>query len=211
VSGLLAYDGPFKSHAPKGQFDAKAALTKLEASGAWASDVSGQLGWANRQKLMEAVATSPSAPASDAKFKSIGEQLANLLQFAWRPGGLANPLGGMSQPQTLATLLRGYDRYYPAVQDVDGRSVADYDDDPRTPLDDAWGELKFPILFVGSTGMGGDFLLNGIYSADKSGSPDVTLNVLERYGHLDVLVGERAAQDVFAPTLAWLTAHTARR
>jgi pimeloyl-ACP methyl ester carboxylesterase len=206
VAGLIVLDGPFKNHAPKGQFDAAAGLAKLESGGTWGTDVSGSLGWANRQKLMDAVAANPDAAATDAKFKTIGDQLANVLQFAWRPGGLANPQGGMSRPRELATLLGGYDRYYPAVQDVDGRSIADYDDDPKTPVDDKWGELKLPILLFASTGMGGDFLLNAIYSADKSGSTDVTLNVLERYGHLDVLVGEHAHKDVFEPTIAWLKA-----
>ncbi len=208
VAGLIVLDGPFKNHAPKGQFDAAAAtaaLAKLESAGTWGTDVSGSLGWDNRQKLMHAVAANPDAPASDAKFKTIGDQLANVLQFAWRPGGLANPQGGMSRPRVLAALLGGYDRYYPAVQDVDGRSIADQDDDPKTPVDDKWGELKLPILLFASTGMGGDFLLNAIYSADKSGSTDVTLNVLERYGHLDVLVGEHAQKDVFAPTLEWIS------
>jgi pimeloyl-ACP methyl ester carboxylesterase len=206
VAGLVVLDGPFKNHAPKGQYDAAAGLAKLEGGGVWGTDVSGSLGWDNRQKLMKAVAANPDAAASDAKFKTIGDQLANVLQFAWRPGGLANPQGGMSRPQILASLLGGYDRYYPAVQDIDGRSIADHDDDPKTPVDDKWGELKLPILLFASTGMGGDFLLNAIYSADKSGSTDVTLNVLERYGHLDVLVGEHAQKDVFQPAIEWIKA-----
>jgi hypothetical protein len=104
----------------------------------------------------------------------------------------------------LAKLLAGYDRYYPAVQDSEGRSIGDRADDPRTPIDDLWGEMKTPVLYFGCTGMGGDWLLNGIYSAEKSGSSDVTLNVLERYGHLDVIVGDRARADVFEPTSAWI-------
>jgi pimeloyl-ACP methyl ester carboxylesterase len=210
VAGLVVLDGPFKNHAPKQQFDATAALQKLEAAGVWGADVSGSLGWDKRQALMEAVSQNPAAPATDPKFKTLGDQLAHLLHFAWRPGGLTNTLGGLSRPQILATLLAGYDRYYPSVQDVDGRAIADRDDDPRTAVDDAWGELKVPVLLFASTGMGGDFLLNAIYSADKSGSADVTLNVLERYGHLDILVGETARRDVFEPTLAWIMARAGK-
>ena len=210
VAGLVVLDGPFKNHAPKQQFDAAAALQKLKASGIWAADVSGSLGWDKRQALMEAVSKNPAAPATDPKFTTLGDQLAHLLQFAWRPGGLANPQGGVSKPQVLATLLASYDRYYPTVQDVDGRSIADCDDDPRTTVDDGWGELKLPVLAFASTGMGGDFLLNAIYSADKSGLADVTLNVLERYGHLDILVGETAQRDVFEPTLAWIRARAGK-
>jgi pimeloyl-ACP methyl ester carboxylesterase len=208
VAGLVALDGSFKNHAPQGQYDRAAESRKLEASGAWANDVSGRLGWPNRQKLMIAAAANPAAPATDAKFTSIGAQVADLLYNAWRPGGLANPVGGLSRPERLARLLAGYDRYYPAVQDVDGRSIADRADDPATALDDAWGELKLPILYFGATGMGPEWLLNGIHSAGASGSPDVTLNVLERYGHLDVVVGEQARKDVFEPTLAWILARS---
>jgi pimeloyl-ACP methyl ester carboxylesterase len=204
VAGLVALDGFFKNHAPRNQYDAAADLQKLETSGAWASDVAGRAGWESREKLMLATAANPARAASDPKFKTIGEQLANVLYTAWRPGGLANAVDGLSNPQVLAKLLAGYDRYYPAVQDADGRSISDRDDDPRTPIDDLWGEMKTPILYFGCTGMGGDWLLNGIYSADKSGSSDVTLNVLERYGHLDVIVGERARAEVYETTSAWI-------
>jgi hypothetical protein len=98
----------------------------------------------------------------------------------------------------------GYDRWYPAIQNVEGRAIASVVDDPDTKVDDNWGKWTVPILYFGSTGMGADFLLNGIYSAAKSGSKDVTLNVLERYGHLDIVVGEKARADVFEPTLAWI-------
>jgi alpha-beta hydrolase superfamily lysophospholipase len=206
VAGLVALDGAFKHHAPKGQYDRAAEAGKLEASGGWANDVSGKLGWDNRQRMMNAAATHPSAPAQDAKFPTIAAQVGDLLYNAWRPGALANPVEGLSRPEILARLLAGYDRYYPAVQDVDGRSIADRDDDPGSALDDAWGELKIPIVYFGATGMGTEWLLNGIHSAGASGSTDVTINVLERYGHLDVVVGEHARRDVFEPTLAWILA-----
>jgi pimeloyl-ACP methyl ester carboxylesterase len=204
AAGLVLLDGSFKSHAPKDAYDYVADTKKLETSGAWASDVSGRMGWEGRQKLMQAAAEDPAGPAGDPKFASIGEQLSEILFSAWRPGGLANAKGGLSKPQVLARLLLGYDRYYPAVQTLDGQSIADRADDPRTPIDDLWGEMKTPILNFTGTGMGGDWILNSIYSADKSGSQDVTLHVLERYGHLDVIVGERARAEVFEPALAWI-------
>jgi pimeloyl-ACP methyl ester carboxylesterase len=206
VAGLIALDGQFKSHAPKNQYEPATDVQKLETTGTWATDVSGRLGWEGRQKLMKATAADPKAPATDPKFKTLGEQVANLLQFAWGPGGLANPLGGQSKPEVLARLLAGYDRFYPAIQDPDGRRVADHDDDPKTAIDDLWGEMKTSILYFGNAKMPGDWLLNGIYSAQKSGSADVTVNLLEGYGHLDVLVSENARREVFEPTLGWIKA-----
>ena len=210
VAGLIALDGQFKSHAPRNQYDPEADLKKLEESKAWATDVSGRLGWDDRQKLMLATAQNPTAPATDPKFKTLGEQLSNLLQFAWGPGALANPLGGQSRPEVLASLLAGYDRYYPAVQDPEAKRMGDRDDDPKTPLDDLWGEMRMPILYFGNARMPGDWLLNGIYSAQKSGSPDVTINVLEGFGHLDVLISDHARREVFEPTLAWMKSRLSR-
>jgi pimeloyl-ACP methyl ester carboxylesterase len=204
VLGVIALDGGFKSHAPKSQYDLAAETKAWEAKGTWASDVSGSLGWDTRQKMMATAAADPRGPSLDAKYATIGDQVSGILYGAWRPGGLANPVDGLSRPQVLAKLLVGYDRYYPTLQDVEGRSIADRDDDPSTPLDDAWGEMKTPVLYFGCTGMGGDFLLNGIYTAAKSGSADVTLNVLEKYGHLDVIAGDRARAEVFEPTLLWI-------
>jgi alpha-beta hydrolase superfamily lysophospholipase len=204
VAGIVALDGAFKNHAPTGAYDHAAELARLEASGAWGTDVAGRMGWEARRKLMEAVSADPDAPAPDGRFPTVGTQLAEVLYAAWRPGGLANARGGVSRPQPLARLLAGYDRYYPAVQTVDGQSIADRADDPRTPLDDRWGEMGTPVLNFTSTGMGGEWLLNSIFTADRSGSRDVTLHVLEGYGHLDLLVGERARAEVFEPTLAWI-------
>jgi hypothetical protein len=153
---------------------------------------------------MAAAAEAPDGPALDPRYATAGAQVADVLYNAWQPGALANPVEGLSKPQVLARLLAGYDRYYPAVQDVDGRAIADREDDPATPLDDLWGEMKAPILYFGATGMGTEWLLDGIHSAGASGSKDVTVNVLERYGHLDVLVGEYARRDVYEPVLAWI-------
>jgi len=180
-------------------------MAKLKASGSWGSDVAGPLGWDNRAKLLGAAAANPGGAALDAKFTTVGEQVSDLLYNAWGPGGLTNTRG-QAKVQNVSRLLVGYDRWYPSIQNVEGRAIASMVDDPNTKVDDTWGKWTVPILYFGSTGMGADFLLNGIYSAAKSGSKDVTLNVLERYGHLDIVVGERARADVFEPTLAWILA-----
>lgn len=206
VAGLVLLDGPFKNHAPTAQVDLAAATATLEASGTWASDIAGSRGWDARQALMTAVVADPEGPATDPTFETIGAQLAHVLQTAWGPGRLANPQGGMSQPRVLAALLAGYDRYYPAVQEAEGRAFADHGDHPATPLDDRWGSLTMPVVVFAGTGMGGDFLLNSLYSAHRSGSKDVTFHVLERYGHLDVLVGDRAHVEVYEPLLEWIRA-----
>jgi hypothetical protein len=43
-------------------------------------------------------------------------------------------------------------------------------------------------------------------SAEAYGGAQSVVRPLAGYGHLDVLVGRRAPQDVFEPVRAWLTA-----
>jgi alpha-beta hydrolase superfamily lysophospholipase len=207
LAGLVILDGPFKNHAPAGKYDAEQAVKKLQSSGLWATDVSGSHGWESRQRLMESVMADPSAKSQDPKFATVGDLLAHVLQTAWGPGALANPEGGMSKPQVLATLLHGYDRYYPAIQEIEGKSVADHADDPRTHLDDRWGRMRVPILAFASTGFGRTWTQDVLASANGSGSRDVQTHVLQDYGHLDVVVGEKAQAEVYRPILVWLQAH----
>lgn len=206
--GLVALDGPFKHQQREEAFDVAAAREQLIYEGRYATDVAGRMGWETRHALMSAAALDPEGPAQREGFESVGAQVAHVLYNAWRPGALANPKDGFSRPAVLARLLDGYDRWWPAVQNAEGRAVADYTDAPWTAIDDRWGELELPILSFGASGLGPGWILDGIYTAVRSGSEDVTLHVLEGYGHLDVLVGERAEADVFAPTAAWIDARS---
>ena len=202
VAGLVVLDGPFK-RARAEEFDGAAARASLLAKRS-ADDVAHGIGWETRAQLMEAASADPGGPALASGFDNVGDQLARLLYDAWQPGALADAVNGVSQPQVLGRLLAGYDRYWPAVQNVEGRSIASQDDDPTTPLDDAWGEMTVPVLYFGATNLGSDWILDGVHSAVRSGSPDVELHVLEGWGHLDVLVGERAREEVFEPVRKWI-------
>ena len=213
VAGLVLLDGSYKRaprHVPQEPPDSVAALERLEHSGAFASDVAAGIGWETRASLMQAAAADPGGPALPGPLQdesTVGTQVARLLYRAWRPGGLANPIeragDGVSRVEVLARLLAGYDRYYPAVQDVDGAELAAVAD-ASSSLDDAWGELDIPILNFVSSGMGPDWVLDSTFSAVESGSRDVSLVLLEGYGHLDVLVSERSEAEVFDRMASWM-------
>jgi hypothetical protein len=207
LAGIIALDGSFKAAAHQ-DYDAAAELAALEAKGIWASDVGGGRGWDARQALMDAAAENPASPALEPGYADIGSQLAHVLQTAWGPGGLANPEGGVSHPQILAILMRGYDRYYPAIQDIEMKRMVSLADDPASALDDGWGRMAMPVLAFASTGMGAEWQANVRYSAEASGSRDVTVSVLDTYGHLDVLVAEAAPELVFQPMRDWIAART---
>jgi hypothetical protein len=204
VAGLIVLDGSFKQYREDPWTGYEGALRKLTDSGRFASDLAGRRGWNNRHLLMMQTHTDPSGPALNPRYSSIGAQLSETLYNAWGPGALANPKEGVSRVEVLALLLDGYDRYFPNIQNLQGRSLASQKNDPATRVDDAWGSFKVPVIYFGSTGMSAESLLRGIYSASHSGSADVSIHVLENYGHLDVLVGEKARDEVFAPILHWM-------
>ncbi len=214
LRGLILLDGHLKNakalEAPTalvGTLDQ--ARREYLARGPAQMDVAAGIGWSDREVLMQTVAANPSAPATDGQSENLAQQLAGLLYAAWGPGRLAHPIGspdgkGISRPEVLASLLEDYDRYYPAVQDVEGRLIASVADHPDTSLDDCWGELGVPLLWFGTTGMGNAWLLDGLSSAVHAGARTLEVHVLEGYGHLDILVSESSPEDVYRPTLEWL-------
>ena len=203
LAGLIALDGSFKTHQPQ-PFDIASALNRLDQSGEYVNILSRSRGWENRQQLMRLAWQDPEGPGLTERYESIGEQLTDTLYRAWGKGGLANPVDGISSITVLARTMENYDRFFPAIQDIQGRSLASQLNDPATLLDDHFGSMQIPILYFGATNLGAENLMNGIYSASRSGSRDVTINVLENHGHLDVLVGNRVRELVFDVTIEWL-------
>jgi hypothetical protein len=203
AAGLIVLDGSFKQYRVV-SYDKQAALIKFEKSGKFATILSQRRGWENRQMMMRQVIADPASPALNPAYKTIGEQLTQTLYRAWGPGAMANPVDGVSDIQTLAQLLLGYDRFFPTIQDINGKTISSTVD-AATGLDDHFGELGVPLIYFGATNLGTDHLLNGVYSAGESGATSVELHVLENYGHLDVLVGDKAAKEVFAVVLDWLS------
>lgn len=216
LQGVIALDGMVKSANAMASDSAKPLAEvhqMVRESGVVHSDVAAGIGWQRRDDLMRAVIEDPFGPASREGFAAIGQELAQLLYGAWGPGRLAHPLGassgkGISRPEVLAQLLAGYDRYYPVVQNGEGTAIASVLDHPDTGIDDCFGELALPVLYFGSTGMGSQWLLDGTFSAVKAGPPEAEIHVLEGYGHLDVLVAESAAAEVFQPVLRFVEKHS---
>ncbi len=220
VAGVVALDGFFKAHkqppSPEAAgFQRDAVLAQLEASGNYAQDVGGSRGWEVRQKIFLRAAEDPSFEAVEdgrdtGQAENVGEQVKLMLYQTMGGGGaLANALEGYSSVRTLSRLLADYDRYFPAIQDVETMSLVLQADDPLTTLDDHWAGCDVPVLFVGSGNFGADFLLNGIHSAVHCGGNETEIRLLEEQGHLDVLVGARAVEEVYIPVLEWLRGQAA--
>jgi len=182
VAGLLILDGAVGGG-------------RAAAGGGPAIDVGGsRLPFAERKRLLADVIADPRRPSPLPGFANAGAALADILYTApsfGGQGGLANTRAGVSDERLLATLLASYDRWWPRAA-LDAPA-------PRRP------SRTLPVLAFASTALGSDWVKRVHDSAEAYGGPDATVRDLPGYGHLDVLVGRRAAQDVFEPARAWLT------
>ncbi|TMA39726.1 MAG: alpha/beta hydrolase [Deltaproteobacteria bacterium] len=180
LAGLLILDG-----APN--------TGPVVAGGGPAIDVGGsRLPFAERRRLLDQVIADANAPSPLPGFPTAGAALASILSTAplfGREGGLAAG-ARVSEISVLAVLLRSYDRWWPRAA-VGGPSPRP----PKTPL---------PVLAFASTNMGPAWVDRVRAAALAYGGPEAEVRELAGYGHLDVLVARRAAQDVFQPALAWL-------
>jgi pimeloyl-ACP methyl ester carboxylesterase len=189
VAGLLLFDG-YIGHGETGS----------PPAGIYAEDVAGKhLTWDKRATLLRLVIANPHTPAPVAKYRDAADNLNHVVYdsagFGGK-GGLANPLGGFSDPSTLALVLITYDRYWPIVQDY-------VDSFPPTVMM-ALHRSKLPVFAFSSTNIAPDWPDRVAQSASSTGSDNVHVTRLQGWGHLDVICGTHAARDVFAPALAWL-------
>jgi pimeloyl-ACP methyl ester carboxylesterase len=173
-------------------------------SGVYADDVSGKhLTWDKRQALMRLVISNPNAPAPLPQFKSAADNLNHVVYesagFGGK-GGLANPVAGLADPSVLAQVLIRYDRYWPNVQD--------YENSFTLPIAASLSNSKIPVLAFSSTNIASKWPEEVAKSAASTGSHDVSVKVLRNWGHLDVICGTHAQEQVFAPILLWLKRHS---
>ena len=152
---------------------------------------------------MQLVIKNPNAPAPLPQFKSAAENLSHVVYesagFGGK-GGLANTVAGLASPSVLAHVLIRYDRYWPNVQD--------YENSFTSLVVASLSRSKVPVLAFSSTNIAPTWHEGVAKSAFSTGSRDVTVKVLQNWGHLDVICGTQAEQEVFTPTLVWLKRHS---
>lgn len=192
VRGIIALDGFLPRHP-----------TTQQPSDRIVDDIGGaHLTYEKRRTLMQFVIDNPDGPAPIPKYKTARENLVHVVYDAkdfGGKGGLANPVDGHSDPVVLARLLIGYDRYWPAVQD--------YENPFTPPRLQALKASKIPVIAFSSTNIATDWPAWVYESATSTGTSNPTFTKFAGWGHLDVLCGNAAEGDVFAPTLEWLRRH----
>ena len=210
VAGLMLFDGWIPDHkvsSPLSTRYAQSARSGRYAQSApprrYADDIGGRhLTYEKRNTLMEIVIKDPNAPAPIPKYKTAGENLEHVVydsaDFGGH-GGLANPMGGFSTRDVLARVLIRYDRYWPAIQNGENSF---------TPaILESLERSKIPVLAFSSTNISKEWPARVTKSASSTGSSDVTVKQLARWGHLDVICGTHAEAQVFEPALEWLRRH----
>jgi pimeloyl-ACP methyl ester carboxylesterase len=192
VAGLMMFDGWIPDHKASSPPPAR-----------YADDIGGRhLTYEKRNVLLEIVIKDPDAPAPIPKYKTAGENLEHVVydsaDFGGH-GGLANPIGGFSTPDVLARVLIRYDRYWPAIQDGENSFT-------RAILE-SLERSKIPVIAFSSTNISKEWPARVTKSASSTGGSDVTVKQLAGWGHLDVICGTHAEEQVFEPALEWLRRH----
>ncbi|MGH8012798.1 MAG: alpha/beta hydrolase [Candidatus Binataceae bacterium] len=189
VEGLLLFDGWIPQRA-----------AGTPPPGHIVDDIDGKhLTYKLRQALLEDVIRDANGPAPLKKYKTAADNLAHVVydspSFGGH-GGLANALGGFSDPSVLARQLIIFDRYWPAIQDYEA---------PFTPARMATlKSSQIPVIAFSSTNISPQWPKQVAQSAHATGSAEVRVITLPEWGHLDVICGTHAEREVFAPALAWL-------
>ncbi len=161
-------------------------------------DVGGsRLPWPDRARLLDAVVRNPGSPSPVPGQATAGDTLAETLwsaaSFGGR-GGLSAARDGITDVGVAARLLRSYDRWWP-------RGVLDTGNPKprRTPL---------PVLAFATGNLGPVWAERVKSSAKAFGGDRAVVRELPHHGHIDVLIAEDAAHQVYEPTRAWLTAQS---
>ena len=123
-------------------------------------------------------------------------------------GGLSNAKEGYADVSILARILQHQDRYWPRVQNHGGFELHRHLAAAPFDYDTALREMNVPILAFANGNIGPEWEERGEYSARATAAQDVQYKVLRQWGHLDVLLGNYAAPQVFQPVCDWLTRHS---
>jgi alpha-beta hydrolase superfamily lysophospholipase len=144
-------------------------------------------------------------PLTNKTWTNITEWAAYFLQYI-NPY-LSNIDGGYGNVTRDLQLYSKADQWWPTRLGVESLAISDWTNCPYVTrdFDELYNEINVPLLaFSGgfSSNQSGTYqFVNGIKNSDFTGK------VLANYGSTDMLVGDYAARDVFAPTYDWMINH----
>jgi pimeloyl-ACP methyl ester carboxylesterase len=152
------------------------------------------LPWEKRERLLADVVRDPRAPSPVPGYASAGDALAGILWTApsfGGKGGLSAAREGVSDLPPLARLLLTYDRWWPRA--------ALAGDEPRAP------STKLRVIAFASDNLGARWVARVRKGAHDFGGDQAVVRELPLHGHLDVLVGRLAPEEVYEPVLRFVS------
>ena len=143
-------------------------------------------------------------------FENRAEALAHFLYVSpafGQRGGLSNAKEGYADPLVLARLLLHEDRYWPRAQNHGGFDFKRHLAGSSFDYEKALSTANVPVLAFASGNMNKadiPWAERVEYSARATAAQDVQYRLLEGWGHLDLLFGTKARQEVFQQIAEWI-------
>lgn len=144
-------------------------------------------------------------------FPVISDYVADNVHHLWDyfqlgEGALSNYHGGYIDREVLVKAVNEFSRYYPHIQTLEDSQMEAYDDVPYFDYDDNDIYLPMVAFLTNYVGCAYSNCLMDIFPY-VTRSDDVTVHLLQGYGHMDVMFGKDSLTDVKQPLLDWLNAH----
>jgi acetyl esterase/lipase len=163
-------------------------------------------------KILQDTLADPNGPdfLPEHVFENRTEALAHFLYVNatfGAEGGLSNARGGYADIAVLARVFLNEDRYWPRAQNHGGFNFKRHLAGATFDYETALGAMNVPILAFASGNMdkaGIPWAERVQYMTQVTKASDTQFQLLEDWGHLDVLFGTNAAPEVFQPLLAWI-------
>jgi pimeloyl-ACP methyl ester carboxylesterase len=163
-------------------------------------------------KILQDTLTDPNGPdfLPEHVFENRTEALAHFLYVNaafGAEGGLSNAKGGYADIAVLARVFLNEDRYWPRAQNHGGFNFKRHLAGATFDYETALVAMNVPILAFASGNMdkaGIPWAERVQYMTQVTKASDTQFQLLENWGHLDILFGTNAAPEVFQPLLAWI-------
>ncbi|MCF7907317.1 MAG: hypothetical protein K9L86_00350 [Candidatus Omnitrophica bacterium] len=159
------------------------------------------------KQLIQQAIDNPNAPSPVEGPKNLAEYMAERIHNSrgpcWGSKGIANLFEGYNNIEILLAWLLSKDPYWPIVQIAESISLHSQGiGSSEITYANQINEVDVPVIA---------FFSQWYYSLDEKlkatkyiGSRDVTTQILNNWGHADILFGEYAHKKVFKPMCRWL-------
>lgn len=140
-----------------------------------------------------------------AEFFTISSFIADNGYSMWGDGVFSNYYGGNINEEVLVTAMSEFTRFWPTIQDFEQWQLEAYDDVPYFDYDD--NQVNLPLIAFLSPLFCPNASCTDPSIPNLTIHPDVTINYLSAYGHIDIMFGNNSMTDIKEPLLNWLNSH----